>query len=102
MTDARTSRPRTIRLEIEVASDEEVAALRGALLAARAGELAELHRRGGRLVHGYGTESAREGMQREVARSRLRWTMLDRLLAALEAENGAAVTGHEEDGDRVK
>jgi hypothetical protein len=77
--------PRTIRLEIPIDSDEDVAALEGALLAARANELAEARRRGDRAFFGYGSDSARESMSAEVAQRRRRWTMLDRLLAALEA-----------------
>ena len=75
----------TLRLEIAAESDEDIAALEGALLAARASEVAELQRRGDRLSFGYGSESARESMSAEVLQRRRRWTMLDRLLAALEA-----------------
>jgi hypothetical protein len=75
---------RTITLEIPVESEEELRALRGALLAARAAELAEARRRGDRLSFGYGTESARDGMSAEVVQARRRGEMLDRLLAALE------------------
>jgi hypothetical protein len=74
----------TIRLEIE-ADDDEVSALRGALLAARASELAEARRRGDRLSFGYGSESAREGMSAEVVQARRRYGMVDRLLLALDA-----------------
>ena len=74
-----------LRLEIEVDADEELAALRGALLAARATELGEARRRGDRLLFGYGTDSAREGMSAEVAQARRRIEMLDRLIAALDA-----------------
>jgi hypothetical protein len=75
---------KTIRLEVSVASDEELAALRGALLAARATELSEARRRGNRLSFGYGSESAREGMSAEVVQARRRGEMLDRLLEALD------------------
>ena len=75
---------RSLRIEIEIASDDEVRALRGALLAARASELSEIQRRSQRHGLGYGTESARESMTDEVAQLRRRWTMLDRLLAAIE------------------
>jgi hypothetical protein len=74
----------TIRLEIQADSDDEVAALRGALLAARASELSEARRRGDRLSFGYGTDSAREGMSAEVIQARRRYEMLDRLIAALD------------------
>jgi hypothetical protein len=76
---------KTIEIEIEVESDDELRALRGALLAARGSELAEARRRGDRLSFGYGTESAREGMSAEVVQARRRYELLDRLLAALEA-----------------
>ena len=75
----------TIRLEIEANGEEEVTALRGALLAARASELSEARRRGDRLSFGYGSESARDGMSAEVAQARRRYEMVDRLLAALDA-----------------
>jgi hypothetical protein len=74
---------RSLLLEIPIDSDEDVAALEGALLAARASELAELQRRGDRLSFGYGSESARESMSAEVVQRRRRWTMLDRLIGAL-------------------
>jgi hypothetical protein len=75
----------TIRLEIEANGEEEVTALRGALLAARASELSEARRRGDRLSFGYGSESARDGMSAEVAQARRRYEMVDRLVAALDA-----------------
>jgi hypothetical protein len=74
----------TIRFELE-ADDDELAALRGALLGARASELSEARRRGDRLSFGYGSDSAREGMTAEVAQARRRHDMLDRLLVALDA-----------------
>ena len=74
---------RSIRLEVPVDSEEDVAALEGALLAARATELAEARRRGDRAFFGYGSESARESMSGEVVQRRRRWTMLDRLINAL-------------------
>jgi hypothetical protein len=74
----------TIRLDLD-ADAEDVRALRGALLAARASELAEARRRGDRLSFGYGSESAREGMSAEVVQARRRVEMLDRLIAALDA-----------------
>jgi hypothetical protein len=75
----------TIALEIPIDSDEDLEALRGALLAARASELAEARRRGDRLSFGYGSESARDGMSAEVAHARRRYELLDRLIAALDA-----------------
>lgn len=75
---------RRLRLEIEVASDDELRALRGALLAARATELSEVQRRAQRHSLGYGTESQRESMTAEVDHARRRWEMLDRLLAAID------------------
>ena len=74
----------TIRLELEVENDDELTALRGALLAARASELSEARRRGDRLSFGYGSDSAREGMSAEVVQARGRVEMLDRLIAALD------------------
>jgi hypothetical protein len=73
-----------IRLELDADADD-IASLRGALLAARATELAEARRRGDRLSFGYGTDSAREGMSAEVIQARRRYELLDRLIAALDA-----------------
>ena len=78
-------RPRVLRLEVPIESDDELEALSGALLAARASELSQVRRRGDRLSFGYGTDSARHTMSDEVDRAQLRWTMLDRLLTALKA-----------------
>ena len=75
----------SIRLDVAVDSDDELSALRGALLAARASELAEARRRGDRLSFGYGSDTAREGMTAEVAQARRRHEMVDRQLAALSA-----------------
>jgi hypothetical protein len=83
-----TERRRILRLEVPIGSDDELAALRGALLAARASELSQVRRRGNRMTFGYGSDSAREGMSAEVDQAERRWTMLDRLLAALD---GASV-----------
>jgi hypothetical protein len=83
-----TERRPILRLEVPIDSDDEVTALRGALLAARASELSQLRRRGNRMTFGYGSESAREGMSAEVDLAERRWTMLDRLLTALD---GASV-----------
>lgn len=76
--------PRVLRLEVPIDADADVGALRVALLAARATELAEMRRRSGRLSFGYGSESARESMSAEVDDRERRWQMLDRLLTALE------------------
>jgi len=76
---------RQVRLEFLIESDEALDALRGALLAARASELAEARRRGDRLSFGYGSESARESMSAEVIQARRRYELLDRLIAALDA-----------------
>lgn len=73
----------TILLELEIDSPEDLRALRGAVLAARATELSELERRAGRHSYGYGSESARETMSDEVASHRRRIEMLDRLIQAL-------------------
>ena len=75
----------TIRLELAVESDDELEALRGSLLAARATELSEARRRSDRLSFGYGSDSAREGMSAEVVQAQRRVEMLDRLIAAIDA-----------------
>ena len=75
---------RTLRLELAIESEDELRALRGALLAARATELSEIQRRAGRHSYGYGSDSARETMSDEVATHRRRHDLIDRLLAALE------------------
>lgn len=77
---------RTVRLEVVVQGDEDLQALRGALLAARGSELAEVRRRSGRLSYGYGADSARESMAAEVGDRERRLAMLDRVLALLETE----------------
>jgi hypothetical protein len=74
---------RVLRIELEIESDEELSALRGALLAARGAERAEMQRRGARHAFGYGTESAREGMSAEARQAERRWQMVDRLITAL-------------------
>jgi hypothetical protein len=78
--------PRVLRLEVALDTDEDVAALRSALLAARASELAEVRRRNDRLSWGYGSDSAREGMTQEIDARERRWRMVDRLLEAVERE----------------
>jgi hypothetical protein len=76
------------RLDLEL-EEEDARILRGALLAARATELAEAQRRGFRHSAGYGSDSARETMTAEVAKHRQRIELLDRLVAALEATGEA-------------
>jgi hypothetical protein len=75
---------RVLRLEIPIDSDEELAALEGALLAARASEKSQIRRRSNRHAFGYGSDSARETMTDEVDRAERRWAMLDRLLTTLD------------------
>ena len=57
--------------------------LRGALLAAKASELAEMHRRGFRQSYGKNADSALASMSDEVAHHRRRMELLDRLIAEL-------------------
>lgn len=76
---------RIARIDLPIDTDDDLRVLRGALLAAKATETAELQRRGYRLSTGYGTDSAREGMSAEVDRLRRRIELLDRLIAALPA-----------------
>jgi hypothetical protein len=73
-----------LRLDVPIRTESELTALRGALLAARAGELSQVRRRGDRLTFGYGSDSARESMSAEIDQAELRWTMIDRLLSALD------------------
>jgi hypothetical protein len=74
---------RVLRLEVPIESDDELAALEGALLAARATERSQVRRRSDRLWFGYGSDSARETMNDEVDQAQLRETMLDRLLTTI-------------------
>jgi hypothetical protein len=83
MTDA--SSPRVLELKVPIDSPEELAALEGALLAARAAELSQMRRRGDRLAFGYGGDTARETMNDEVDHTGRRWTMLGRLLESLKS-----------------
>jgi hypothetical protein len=76
---------RVLRLEVPIESDEDLAALEGALIAARASELSQIRRRADRLSFGYGSDTARETMNDEVDHAERRWTMLDRLISALNA-----------------
>jgi hypothetical protein len=82
---------RMLRLEIPIESDEELATLEGALLAARAAELSQMRRRGLRHDLGYGSDTARETMNDEVDQAERRWTMLSRLIEALKAASGRDV-----------
>jgi hypothetical protein len=75
----------SVRLDLPIEPDD-VPILRGALVAARATELAEMHRRGFRHSAGYGSDSARETMTAEVAQRRRRIELLDRLIEALPRE----------------
>ena len=74
---------RTIRIDLPIDDADDLRLLRGALLSAKATELAEIHRRDFRMSTGYGTDAAREGMNAEMAQRRRRIELLDRLLAAL-------------------
>jgi hypothetical protein len=74
-----------LAVQLEIESDEELRALRGALLAARATELAEMRRRSSRHQFGYGSPSQRESMTAEAAQAERRWALLDRLLTAIES-----------------
>jgi hypothetical protein len=80
---------RVLRLEIPIESDEELAALEGALLAARAAELSQIRRRGLRHELGYGSDTARETMNDEVDQAERRWTMLGRLLNSLKTASNS-------------
>jgi len=83
-------RPRVLRLDVSIESEEELAALEGALIAARATELSQIRRRGDRLAFGYGTDSARETMDDEIDQAERRRTMLDRLLTELRSASRAS------------
>ena len=76
---------RVLRLEIPIESEEELAALEGALIAARANELSQIRRRATRHSLGYGSDSARETMSDEVHHAERRYEMLNRLLKALKS-----------------
>lgn len=79
---------RTLRIDLPVEADDDLGLLRGALLAAKATELAEIKRRDFRMSTGYGTDAAREGMNAEMAQHRRRIELLDRLVRALSADPG--------------
>lgn len=76
-------------LRLPVESAEERAALRGALVAARATQLGEARRHGSRLFFGYGSDSARLTMGDAQAQAEARVILLDRLIAALDAATDA-------------
>ena len=69
-----------VRLE---ATPDELRLLRGALLAARASELAEVRRRSARHSFGYGDAGHRATMSDEARQAQRRHDLLDRLIAAL-------------------
>jgi hypothetical protein len=69
-------------IDVELDPDER-RVLRGALLAARASELAEAQRRGFRASYGKQSDSAAASMTAEVAHHVRRIELLDRLIAAL-------------------
>ena len=73
----------TLFLTLAIDSPDDRAILRGALLKARATELAELERRAARLSFGYGTDSARDAMDAETHQLRRRIELLDQLLARI-------------------
>ncbi len=75
---------RVLQVELPIESEDELDALRGALLSARAAELAEVRRRGARHSFGYGTDSQRESMTAEAAAAERRRALVDRLITALE------------------
>lgn len=84
---------RIVELHLPIDGDDDLRALRGALLRARATELAELRRQGSRLSNGYGSDSARDTMTSTADAVRLRWLLLghliDELDRALDAPAGA-------------
>lgn len=71
-----------MKIEFDLEPDD-VRILRGALLAARAKELAEMHRRGFRQSYGKNAESALAAMGDEVAHHQRRIELLDRLIETL-------------------
>jgi hypothetical protein len=81
-----------VPIELDLSADD-VRILRGALLAARATELAEAQRRGFRASYGKQSESAAASMTAEVAHHLQRIELLDRLIAALVADQEAESAG---------
>jgi hypothetical protein len=93
---ADRSAKRRVRLELHL-DDSDRQLLEGALLAAKAAELAEVQRRTGRLSYGYGSDSAREDMNAVVVDRRRRKELIEALLAAL-ARADADGAGTDVDG----
>jgi hypothetical protein len=87
------ARGKVLHLDVPIDADEELSALHGALLAARASELSQVRRRGDRLSFGYGSDSAREGMNAEVDHAERRWAMIDRLISALDEASARDARG---------
>ena len=85
----REAETASLRLDLPI-DGEDIPILRGALLAARATELAEANRRGFRHSAGYGSDSARETMSAEVAHRLRRIELLDRLIEALPKDGGGS------------
>ena len=75
---------RVLTLAVRIDSRDELAALKQALLRARATELAELRRNQVRLSAGYGDATTRDAMTGEAGRAALRHAMLDRPVSALQ------------------
>jgi hypothetical protein len=75
---------RRLDLSIRVEDEADREALEQALLRARATELAEVRRNQVRLGAGYGDDTSRVTMTDQQATAQRRWTMLDRLLAAVQ------------------
>jgi hypothetical protein len=73
---------RTIHVELDL-EDDELQALRGALLAAKGPELAEAQRLDRRIATGYGTDTKTPGMLDDAGHRRRRAALLDRLMEAL-------------------
>lgn len=73
------------RLELDL-DEEDARVLRGALLAARATELAQIRRRNTRLFAGYGTDTSRDDMTAEMARHQRRIELLDQLIEGIAAD----------------
>jgi hypothetical protein len=75
---------RRLALSIELDDDADRDALEQALLRARATELAEVRRNQVRLGAGYGDDTTRDTMTDQQRTAQRRWTMLDRLLGAVQ------------------
>jgi hypothetical protein len=78
-------------VSVRIDSEAERVALEQALLRARASELGEVRRRNVRHITGYGDATTRDAMSSEGDRAQLRWTMLDRLLAAVKDAGSEAI-----------